>query len=261
MTNEIRTGTAGHEMTPSYPLRGAHGRAVNALAQRMIRGEHPPGTVLDPERLERELGVSRTVVREMLRVLAAKGMVAARPRHGTIVRPRNEWSLLDPDLLRWQADVHGSDAVFLRQLAEVRAIVEPAGARLAASRRTRAELAAIENALRGMAEAGTTGEAAVEADLRFHRLLLVAAHNDLMLPMEATIETGLRARDRLVHHGEPGTDPIPSHRKIVEAVRTRDPDRAETAMRELLAQADRDVARTLRRSTNAKAKRNPRGST
>jgi GntR family galactonate operon transcriptional repressor len=233
------------EMT-SYPNRGPHGRAVHAIAHRVVSGEHPAGALLDPERLERELDVSRTVVREMLRVLAAKGMVAARPRHGTVVLPRAEWSLLDPDILRWEADVHGSDANFLRQLAEVRGIVEPAGARLAARRRTRAELGHIERALDAMIDAGNFGDSAVEADLRFHRALLVAAHNDLILPMEAVIETGLRTRDRLVHE-EIHADPVPSHRKLAGAIRRRAPNQAEAAMRELLAQADRDVQRALRR--------------
>jgi DNA-binding FadR family transcriptional regulator len=225
---------------------------VRAIARRVVSGQHPPGDVLDPERLEHELDVSRTVIRETLRVLEAKGMVSARPRHGTVVRPREEWSLLDPDLLRWQAEVHGSDAAFLRHLAEVRSIIEPAGARLAARRRSRAELADLDRALQAMIEAAgeAAGEVAVvaaEADLRFHRALLVAAHNDLMLPMEAVIETGLRARDVLVHDDPDCADAIPMHRKVVAAVRDRDPDQAEAAMRDLLAQAERDVRRVLRR--------------
>ncbi len=231
---------------PGYPERGPHLRTLRAIARRVVSGEYPPGRLLDPDRLEQELDVSRTVIREALRVLAAKGMVAARPRHGTVVRPRGEWNLLDPDLLRWQADVSGADAAFMRQLAEVRLIVEPAGARLAARRRTRHDLAELDGALAAMAEAGT-GSSAVDADLRFHRALLVAAHNDLMLPMEAVIETGLRIRDQLVHGDHVDTDPIPVHGRLVAAVRGRDPDEAETVMRELLDQAERDVRRILRR--------------
>lgn len=230
-----------------YPTRGPHGRAVHAVAQRVVRGEDPPGTVLDPARLERELDVSRTVIREMLRVLAAKGMVTARPRHGTVVAPRTEWRLLDPDLLRWQADAFGADETFLSRLSEVRFMIEPAGARLAARRRTRAELSGIEAALAAMTEAGRAGEAAVDADLRFHRAVLVAAHNDLLLPMEAVIETGLRVRDRLVHDDPACADPIPIHQRVVTALGGRDPDGAESALRELLAQAERDVRRALRR--------------
>jgi len=228
-----------------YPSRGPHGRTVHVIGQRVVGGTYPPGTVLDPSALEAELDVSHTVVRESLRVLTAKGLVAARPRHGTVVRPRRDWSLLDPDLLRWQADAHGADPAFLRRLAEVRGIIEPAGASLAAQRRTRGDLAELSAALRAMTDAGADADAAIEADLRFHRALLVAAHNELMLPMEAVIEAGLRARDQLVHHGT-WTDPVPRHAALVEAVRVRDAAAAGAAMRGLLDQAAKDVRRALR---------------
>lgn len=228
------------------PSRGPHGRTVHVIGERVVRGTYPPGTVLDPVALEAELEVSHTVVRESLRVLTAKGLVAARPRHGTVVRPRHEWSLLDPDLLRWQASAHGADPGFLLRLAEVRGIVEPAGARLAALRRTAADLGELAAAMRAMTDAGEDAEAATEADLRFHRALLVAAHNELMLPMEAVIEAGLRARDQLVHRGASVADPVPAHQHVVDAVRGQDPAAAEAAMRGLLDQSDSDVGRALR---------------
>lgn len=228
------------------PSRGPHGRAVHVIGKRVVGGTYPPGTVLDPAALEAELEVSHTVVRESLRVLSAKGLVAARPRHGTVVRPRHEWSLLDPDLLRWQASAHGADPGFLLRLAEVRSIIEPAGARLAALRRTGEDLGELSAALQAMTDAGPDAEAAIEADLRFHRALLVAAHNELMLPMEAVIEAGLRARDQLVHHGPSVTDPVPTHQHVVDAVRGGDPAAAESAMRGLLDQSESDVSRVLR---------------
>jgi DNA-binding FadR family transcriptional regulator len=204
---------------------------VHVIGERVVGGTYPPGTVLDPVALEAELEVSHTVVRESLRVLTAKGLVAARPRHGTVVRPRHEWSLLDPDLLRWQASAHGADSDFLLRLAEVRGIIEPAGARLAALRRTTGDLDELTAAVRAM---------------RFHCALLMAAHNELMLPMEAVIEAGLRARDQFVHHGPSVPDPVPTHQQVVDAVRGRDPAAAETAMRGLLDQSDFDVDRALR---------------
>lgn len=228
------------------PSRGPHGRTVHVIGERVVGGLYPPGTVLDPVALEAELEVSHTVVRESLRVLTAKGMVAARPRHGTVVRPRHEWSLLDPDLLRWQAAAHDADSGFLLRLAEMRGIIEPAGARLAALRRTADDLGELSAAVRAMSDAGQDAEAAIEADLRFHRALLMAAHNELMLPMEAVIEAGLRARDQLVHRGASVADPVPTHRQVVDAVRSRDPAAAEAAMRGLLDQSDFDVSRALR---------------
>jgi DNA-binding FadR family transcriptional regulator len=227
--------------------RGLHGQTVQTIALRLVGGRHPPGDVLDPERLEHELNVSRTVIRETLRVLEAKGMVTARPRLGTAVLPRERWHLLDPDLLRWQAQVRGADAVFLGQIAEVRSIIEPTGARLAARRRSRAELAEIDCALAAMAETARSGADDVGADLRFHHAVLVAAHNDLMLPLEGVIETGLRARDLVARDAPRRADRVPAHREIAVAVRARDGDRAEAAMRDLLARAERAVRRVPRR--------------
>ncbi len=221
-------------------FKGIHGAVVAHLGELIVRGDVAPGAALDPLRLEKDLGVSRTVVREALRVLAAKGMVDARPKRGTIVRPREEWALLDADVLRWQAQNHADDA-FLADLAEVRDIVEPAGARLAATRRTDADLAALRAALDGMADPDASVDAVVEADLTFHHALLAAAHNALLRQLEQVIATGLRARDLLVHGSGRGADSVPSHRAVFDAVTRGDADGAERAVRDLLAEADRDV--------------------
>ena len=124
-----------------------------------MTGEYSPGTVLFVEDLERELRVSKTVVRESLKVLGAKGLVDSRPKRGTVVRPRTAWSLLDPDLLLWR-QVSKNDPGFLRDLSEVRFIVEPEGARLAATRRTDRDLADLEQALEDMSVATDAGNGA-----------------------------------------------------------------------------------------------------
>ncbi|TDD68513.1 FadR family transcriptional regulator [Jiangella aurantiaca] len=222
------------------PFRGIHGAVVAHLGELIVRGDVSPGEPLDPVRLEGELGVSRTVVREALRVLAAKGMVDARPKRGTIVRPREEWALLDADVLRWQAQNRADDA-FLSDLAEVRDIVEPAGARLAAARRTDGDLATLRDALAIMADPDASVDAVIEADLVFHRALLAAAHNELLWQMEQVIATGLRARDLLVYGRGPWTESVPAHRAVLDAVAAGDAGGAERAVRDLLAQADRDV--------------------
>ncbi|RIQ31216.1 FadR/GntR family transcriptional regulator [Jiangella rhizosphaerae] len=222
------------------PFRGIHGAVVAHLGELIVRGDVAPGAALDSVKLEEELGVSRTVVREALRVLAAKGMVDARPKRGTLVRPREEWALLDADVLRWQAQNRADDA-FLADLAEVRDIVEPAGARLAAARRTDADLSALRVAVERMADPDASVDAVVEADLAFHRALLAAGHNALLRQLEQVIATGLRARDLLVHGGDRQADSTPAHRAVLDAVTRGDADGAERAVRDLLAQADRDV--------------------
>ncbi|PSL08486.1 DNA-binding FadR family transcriptional regulator [Haloactinopolyspora alba] len=239
------------------PYRGIHGSVVAHVGQRIIRGDIPPGEPIDPLELEHELGVSRTVVREALRVLSAKGMVDARPKRGTYVRPREDWSLLDGDVLRWQVQ-NRSDDVFLANLAEVRGIVEPAGARLAAERRTEEDVETLRAALEVLADPEALADDVIEADLAFHRTLLFSAHNELLQQMELVIETGLQARDLLVHGQGTWADSVPAHRAVYEAVAAGAVDAAERAVRDLLEQADRDV-RELRDAGQGGSATNPSG--
>lgn len=220
-------------------LRGLHAQTVETLGSRIVRGYYEPGQPLLPDELEDEFGISKTVLREALRVLAAKGLVDARQKRGTVVQARAAWSLLDADLLRWQGGQ--PDAAFFANLAEVRAIVEPAGARLAAERRTEADLADLRAALDRMAKAGTDAPAVVAADLAFHQALLDAAHNELLSRMEVVIEAGLRARDTVVHSGEHWPDSVPVHRAILDAIEAGNGSAAEKAMRKLLQQAEVDI--------------------
>ncbi|MFJ7969711.1 FadR/GntR family transcriptional regulator [Streptomyces sp. NPDC096324] len=223
------------------PARGLHGQTVEILGAQIIRGRYGPGDPLYPEELEGELGVSKTVVREALRVLASKGLIESRQKRGTFVRPRSDWHLLDSDLLRWQG-IGIPDATFLENLGEVRGIVEPSAARFAALRRDDADLAALDTALDRMAAAGSDAEAVIEADLAFHRALLGAAHNELLTQMEVVIEAGLRVRDRIVHGADAWADAVPAHRAVLDAVRAQDPDAAARAVLSLLVQAADDVA-------------------
>ncbi|RZB19288.1 FadR family transcriptional regulator [Streptomyces sp. F001] len=232
-------------MTP-YARRGVHGQTVEALARRILGGEIPEGATLDLVALQSELDVSLTALRESLKVLAAKGMVDARQKRGTFVRARADWNLLDADVLRWQFEggrTTDTDRALLHNLAEVRAIIEPAAVRLAAERRTDADLAALESAVDAMREQGTDPGHAVEADLAFHRALLAATHNELLERMEVVIEPGLAHRDRIVHSHPHSEDPVPAHRAVLDAVRDQDPQAAEAAMRALLDQAGRDLDR------------------
>ncbi|NGO09079.1 FadR family transcriptional regulator [Streptomyces sp. HC44] len=222
------------------PGRGLHGQALEEIGRRIVRGDYPPGSVLYPDQLETDLGVSKTVVREALRVLASKGLIESRQKRGTMIRPRAHWNLLDSDLLRWQGSSSPTDS-FLEDLAEVRSIVEPAGARLAAVRRTESDLAAMQKALDAMAAAGTDADAMVEADLAFHRALLDAAHNELLSRMEVVIEAGLGIRDRIVHGAQHFSDSVPVHRELLQAIEAGAPDAAAAAVESLLAQASEDL--------------------
>jgi len=225
-----------------YAARGVHGQTVEVIAQRILTGHFAEGSTLDIVALQAEFDVSLTVLREALKVLAAKGMVDARPKRGTFVRPRADWSLLDGDVLRWQFARAAQPSLF-EDLHELRGIVEPGAASLAATRATDADVEALDIALAAMAAAGSDPMAAVAADLAFHRALLAATHNELLVRMEVVIETGLAERDRMVHGALGTDDPVPSHRAVVDAIRAHDPVEAASAMRLLLRKAFDDLAK------------------
>jgi DNA-binding FadR family transcriptional regulator len=190
--------------------------------------------------LGEELDVSMTVMRESMKVLAGKGLIDARQKRGTFVRERKYWNLLDADLIRWQVE-SGAGQRLMRDLADVRSIVEPAAAHRAALHRTDDDLNAMQTALDAMAQAHAHSPAhAAEADAAFHRALLNATGNELLARMDLLLEPGLRERDRVVHAHHQATDPVPSHQAVLDAVRDQDPARAELAMLDLLAKAVHD---------------------
>jgi DNA-binding FadR family transcriptional regulator len=222
--------------------KGVYGQTLDKVGLQLVEGTIAPGSVLDPDSLQRELGVSRTVVREVLRVLGTKGLIAALPRRGTTVQPRSQWGLLDPDILRWQFESNQGGA-FLDDLMELRDLIEPRGARLAAQRGNEEDLILLEGALAEMTGAGQDGEAFIAADIRFHRAVLQAAHNELLFQLHKVVDVGLLARDRFVQGVRAWEEAVPEHAAILAGVRARDPDAAETAVRTLLQRATQDVVR------------------
>ncbi|QKV67548.1 FadR family transcriptional regulator [Streptomyces harbinensis] len=230
----------------SYAGRGVHGHVVQHLGARIVGGSLAEGEILDIRAIGRELDVSLTAMREALKVLAGKGLIDARQKRGTFVRARSAWNLLDPDVIRWRTE-GGDGEQLMRDLAEVRSIVEPAAAHRAALRRTEDDLAALEAALAAMARAGDDWSAAAEADASFHRALLAATGNEMIGRLDLLLEPGLRERDRLVHTHLTAADPVPSHRAVADAIRAGDAARAEAAMVRLLAEAAHDVDRVTPR--------------
>ncbi len=215
---------------------------VEELGCRIAAGELAEGQTIELPQLETELDVSRTVLREALRVLKEKGLIDARQKRGTYVQPRARWRLLDPDVIRWQFQGR-EDRQFLNDLAEVRTIIEPASARLAALRRTEDDLAAMTRALAAMSVAARGDADPVEADLAFHRALLAATHNELLVRMEVVLQAGLAARDRLVHGVVQDDDPTPAHAAVLDAIGDGDPDAAAAATAALLAKSISDLDR------------------
>lgn len=242
-------------MAPSKQRRGRHQLAVEDVGKSIVRGNLLPGEDVDPVGMEETFGVSRTVIRDALRVLVEKGLVEARPGLGTRVRPRVEWNLLDRDVLRWEYEERADDQ-FLSDLAEVRAVIEPAGARLAAERRSEDDLVALRDAAAILSRAEVHTAEAVEADLAFHRALLVASHNELLQHMELVIEPGLHARNLAVHsHSgqERWAEVVEQHLEVLRAVEARRGTAAERAMRRIVRTAREDDSR-LRKQRQRKPK-------
>ena len=228
----------------TYSRRGLHGRVVHDIGLRILRGDLKPGAMLDTESVEREYEVSRTVVREAIKVLAAKGLLEARPKRGTVVREREAWNLLDPDLVAWQFEGKPNEA-FIVALNELRLIFEPAGARLAAERATNDEIAAIETAFNRMRAQHGNVEGVTAADIVLHRVILNATHNELLMRFESIIEAGLRVRHHLAFSINWDAAYLDLHADVVAAIRHHLPDAAESAMRTLLVTAAADAERAL----------------
>jgi len=234
-------------LSGGYPRGGLHGQIVHAIGRQILSGKIRPGELLPAEA---GLPASRTVLREAIKVLAAKGLVESRPRTGTRVRPRHAWNLLDPDVLAWQQD-GSSPAPFLRKLTEVRLIVEPAAAELAAQRAGATELQAIDEAYRKMEAALGGGaedyEAFDRADMEFHRGIVRACGNDLLEQMGHVVYSALllsfQATSRLPGRARAS---LPKHRAILDAIRDRHPRSAGQAMRSVVRSSAREIGKLSR---------------
>jgi len=223
-----------------------HEQVVRQLGLRILHEEIKRGETLPSEaELCSQFDVSRSVLREALKVLAAKGLIESRTKTGTRVRPRHEWNLIDPDVLAWQYEA-GLDESFLRNLSEVRLFIEPPAARVAAIRATSDEITTIEAWARRMEIAINDVEAYITADLRLHMSILAASHNELLQQMSSTVNMALRAsRVVTTRVPESSAHAMPQHWAVVAAIQGRDGDRAEAAMRDLVITAAADIDRIL----------------
>lgn len=207
---------------------------TEVLGLMIVGGDVPPGDRLpSPEDLGQRYGLSRPMVREALKSLGAKGLVASKTRVGTVVTPRTEWNLLDREVLSWSYRSVPRET-FFRQLFEVRQAIEPTAAQLAATKGTRAEIKAIGEALQRMETVDPEGPAAIEADIDFHRAILVASHNDLLLQMGSLVAVGLGMSFEI--STEPYAMSMPLHRPVYEAIAAHQPTEAHTTMQVLLDQ-------------------------
>lgn len=223
-------------------IKNVHGNTLDHLGVAILSGQYAVGAALPPEpMLCTELGVSRTVVREAVKSLVAKGIVSTGPKVGTRVLPEERWNWFDPDVIVWQSKV-GLTAEFLRDLQEMRRIVEPAAIRLAAERATAHDIAAAEAAYEGMRRAIDEGGDYVSHDLKFHQALLLASGNRMMVQMSKALSALLRTSFEISTKRKDGPrSSLPLHRDVLDAVIARNPARAERAILVLIDGAHQDI--------------------
>lgn len=246
----LRTGKLGEAAG-----RNLHERIANTLGERIVAGEHPPGRALPTEiDLCASLSVSRSALREAFKLLAAKRLIISRQKVGTLVRPRAEWNMLDPEVLAWHLHVAPTDE-FVTGLFELRKIIEPSAAALAAERRSAEALTRIEAALADMFRFQDGAGDLTGADLRFHKAILDATGNYFVASFGAVIESALIASFRLSWHSGRHTPEysLRQHQGVATAIHDRKPDEAHAVMTQLLRAAMEDVQESLLRRQRAAA--------
>jgi DNA-binding FadR family transcriptional regulator len=240
----------GTHLNPKRPPRAnpkrslrIHGTIARQLGIAIISGRYAPGDILEGEVVASEqLCVSRTAYREALRILAAKGLIDARPKIGTRINPRSRWNFLDTDVLEWIFDTE-PDAHILNALFELRDLVEPAAAALAASRRTQAQLTAMRQALEAMRLHTLATEAGQNADLNFHATLLQATNNPFLVSLATSVGAAIHITTVFKQRHQPlRRNPMPDHDRVYDAIVMKDSARARAAMRGLIRLARIDTA-------------------
>jgi len=227
-------------------IKNVHGNTVDHLGEAIVAGRYGVGASIPPEPLLcLELGVSRTVVREAVKSLIAKGLMTTGPKVGTRVLSEEHWNWFDPDVIAWQSKA-GLTADFLRDLQDLRRVVEPAAMRLAAQRATAQDIAEVELAYAGMKRAVEEGGDYVTHDLRFHQGLLRACRNRMLMQMSKALGALLRTSFEISASRQDGPlISLPLHREVLDAVIAHDPDRAEKGIQVLIDGARQDIEEVL----------------
>ena len=248
-------------LTSDRALTG-HAQVARVLGTEILSGVHAPGANLPAEaELLGRFQISRTVLREVLKTLAAKGLIASKTRVGTRVLDPSYWNFFDPEILAWKVAL-GLDADFRTNLTEIRQAIEPLAAALAAKRRTKAQLAELRERLDAMRPAGHTRQSFAEADLHFHLAIGRASGNPLIRSIAGVIEAALVASFSL---SSPTDDPelqartVAKHEAIVEAIEVGNAQAARDAMLGVIDAGVQRIAASERPRPRRKPSRARRG--
>lgn len=231
--------------------RNLHDHVIQELGRRIVGGDLQAGTLLPREDdLARQMDVSRSVLREAVKVLAAKGLVESRPKIGTRIRDPRFWHQLDGQVLAWRCASMPTDD-FVQKLVEMREVIEPAAAAAAARRCDAPQLAALDAAYADMAAAANHDEWTT-ADVAFHEAILDATNNELMVSLFSVVEASLETFFSLsARAARDFRYSLPHHQKVLEAIRRRQPLAARRAMLALIADSRENMAPRKRRKARA----------
>jgi len=222
---------------------------IAIAAGRLLPGDTLAGEVASSARLS----VSRTAYREAVRILAAKGLVESRTRTGTRVSARSRWNILDPEVLGWFLETRPSDA-FVRDLFELRLMVEPAAAAMAADRRSEAQLRTITGSLDDMSRLTLATEAGRAADRAFHHTILEATQNEAITALSSSVCAAIRWTTLFKFRVQKTPrNPLPEHLAVLKAIAARDPQAARTSMTNLVQCALADMQASLQAGASGPA--------
>ena len=223
-----------------------HQSVAQDLGIAILSGAYKPGAHFAGE-IEQSaaMGVSRTAYREAIRILTAKGLLESKPKAGTHVTPRERWNLLDPDMLAWMF-MGTPDEQFIRDLFELRNLLEPAAAKLAAERRTTEQLEVMQAAIADMRAHGLATTEGQAADQRFHATLLAASGNQALATLASSVGAAVQWTTNFKQRANPNPrDPLPEHIAVADAIAAGDPAQAFGAMETLIDLAFKDMAFAL----------------
>jgi len=224
------------------PPKGIHGAIVHDLGVAIVGGTLLPGDVLPGEdRFSAEHRISRSAYREAVKMLAAKGLVFSRTKSGTRVSERAQWNMLDLDVLAWTFEA-GPRQDFVRGIFELRRIVEPEAAALAAERRDTRELAAMGHALEEMQQWGLLDPRGRAADERFHATILQATRNEPLVALSSSIAAAVKWTSKFAREDRgQSRDPMPDHFDVYAALVAGDAETARACMARLVRNASGDA--------------------
>lgn len=211
---------------------------VHDLGRAIVTGRYGGGNPFPIEAsLCTQYKASRSVLREAVKMLTAKGLLSARPRQGTSVAPEENWNLLDPDVLQWMLERTYSPRLLL-EFTEMRLAFEPVAAELAAERATEAAIARIDDALARMREAEAGNDDPLTSDIAFHVAILEASGNRFYAQLRGLVNTALRISIRLTNQRKGvRLASVRDHKKVADAIAAHDPGAAHEAMKALILEA------------------------